>query len=140
MDFKLELLLVPVSDVDRAKSFYTEKLGFVLDVDTSPSEDIRVVQVTPPGSACSIGFGQGITEAAPGSLQGPHLIVSDIVAARDELAERDVGISEIRHIEAGEWVSGPDPGRSDYSSFADFRDPDGNLWVLQEVGRGRPEA
>jgi catechol 2,3-dioxygenase-like lactoylglutathione lyase family enzyme len=140
VDYKLELVLLPVSDVDRSKSFYTKQLGFNLDVDTSPGPGIRVVQVTPSGSACSIGFGEGITDAAPGSLQGPHLVVSDIVAARDELTERGVDISEIRHIESGEWVSGPDPQRSDYSSFADFRDPDGNLWVLQEVRREQLDA
>jgi catechol 2,3-dioxygenase-like lactoylglutathione lyase family enzyme len=126
--------------VDRSKSFYTEQLGFGLDVDTSPGEGIRVVQVTPPGSACSIGFGEGITEAAPGSFQGPHLVVSDIVAARDELSQRDVDVSDIRHLENGQWASGPDSGCTDYSSFADFRDPDGNLWVLQEARRSQPEV
>jgi catechol 2,3-dioxygenase-like lactoylglutathione lyase family enzyme len=140
VDYKLELVLLPVSDVDRSKSFYTEQLGFNLDVDTSPGAGIRVVQVTPRGSACSIGFGEGITDAVPGSSQGPHLVVSDIVAARDELTGRGVDVSEIRHLESGEWVSGPDPQRSDYGSFADFRDPDGNLWVIQEVRREQREG
>ncbi len=135
MDYRLELVLIPVADVDRAKSFYTEKAGFNLDVDTSPTEDIRVVQMTPPGSACSIGVGTGITDAIPGSVRGLHLVVSDIEAARAELVDRGVEVSEIRHIESGEWVPGPDPERSNYASFADFTDPDGNVWVLQEVGR-----
>lgn len=132
MDYKLELVLVPVTDVDRAKAFYTERAGFDLDVDTSPTEDIRVVQMTPPGSACSIAIGRGITDATPGSVVGLHLVVTDIEAARAELGGRGVEVSEIRHIEGGEWVSGPDPQRSNYNSFADFRDPDGNVWVLQE--------
>jgi catechol 2,3-dioxygenase-like lactoylglutathione lyase family enzyme len=135
MDLKLELVLVPVSDVDRAKSFYTEQAGFNLDVDTTPGPGFRVVQVTPPGSACSIGFGTGITDAAPGSIRGMHLVVHDIVAARDELVERGVKVSEVRHMDAGEWKPGPDPQHGKYASFADFSDPDGNVWVLQEVRR-----
>jgi catechol 2,3-dioxygenase-like lactoylglutathione lyase family enzyme len=133
MDYKLELVLLPVSDVDRAKSFYTEKAGFNLDVDTSPTPEIRVVQMTPPGSACSITIGTGLTDATPGSVRGTHLVVTDIVAARSELAGRGVGVSEVRHIEEGEWTPGPDPARGRYASFADFADPDGNTWVLQEV-------
>ena len=133
MDFKLELVLIPVSDVDRAKSFYTEKAGFNLDVDTRVGDEMRVVQMTPPGSACSIGIGTGITDAAPGSVRGTHLVVSDILAARAELVERGVDISEVRHLESGTWVPGPDPERRDYQSFADFHDPDGNTWVLQQV-------
>jgi catechol 2,3-dioxygenase-like lactoylglutathione lyase family enzyme len=133
MDYKLELVLLPVSDVDRAKSFYTEKAGFNLDVDTSPTPDIRVVQMTPPGSACSITIGTGLTDAAPGSVRGTHLVVTDIVAAREELTGRGVEVSEVRHIEGGEWKPGPDPERRRYGSFADFADPDGNTWVLQEV-------
>jgi catechol 2,3-dioxygenase-like lactoylglutathione lyase family enzyme len=134
MDFKLELVLVPVSDVDRAKAFYVDKAGFNLDVDTSPAENFRVVQLTPPGSACSITIGKGVTKATPGSVEGLHLIVTDVVAARARLAERGVDISEIFHFEAGGQTPGPDPERSDYNSFADFRDPDGNRWLLQEVG------
>ena len=140
MDFKLELVLIPVSDVDRAKAFYTEKAGFTLDVDTSPSQEFRVVQMTPPGSACSVTIGKGITDATPGSVRGTHLIVSDIVAARAELVGRGVDLSEVRHLGSGGWVPGPDPERRPYGSFADFSDPDGNTWVLQEVKRGEPGA
>ena len=133
MDFKLELVLVPVSDVDRAKTFYMDKAGFNLDVDHHASDDFRVVQLTPPGSACSIAMGIGITKAEPGSVQGLHLVASDIVAARAELIERGVDVSEVRHMESTGWVPGPDPQHRDYNSFADFGDPDGNAWVLQEV-------
>lgn len=138
MDYRLELVLIPVSDVDRAKAFYTEKLGFSLDVDHQASEQFRVVQMTPPGSACSITIGTGITDAEPGSYRGTHLVVTDIVGAREELVARGLEVGEIRHFdrEAGEWKPGPDPGRGRYASFADFADPDGNTWVLQEV----PEA
>jgi catechol 2,3-dioxygenase-like lactoylglutathione lyase family enzyme len=142
MDYKLELVLIPVSDVDRAKAFYTEQVGFALDVDTTPTEGFRVVQLTPPGSACSITIGTGLTDAAPGSYRGTHLVVGDIEAARAELAGRGVEVSEIRHFDraAGEWKPGPDPSHADYNSFADFRDPDGNSWVLQEVRRAEPET
>jgi catechol 2,3-dioxygenase-like lactoylglutathione lyase family enzyme len=135
VDLRLELVLIPVSDVDRAKAFYTEKAGFSLDVDHQASEDFRVVQMTPPGSACSITIGVGLTDAAPGSYRGTHLVVTDIVAARDELAARGVEVSDVRHFdrETGEWKPGPDPARGRYASFADFADPDGNTWVLQEV-------
>jgi catechol 2,3-dioxygenase-like lactoylglutathione lyase family enzyme len=135
MDYRLELVLVPVSDVDRAKAFYTEKLGFSLDVDHQPSDAFRVVQMTPPGSACSITVGVGITDAEPGSYRGTHLVVTDIEAAREELAARGVDISEVRHFDrdAMEWRPGADPEHADYASFADFADPDGNTWVLQEV-------
>ena len=137
-DLKLELVLVPVSDIDRAKDFYTTKLGFSLDVDHAPSDEFRVVQMTPPGSACSITIGKGITDAEPGSYRGTHLVVSDIVAARDELVARGVDVGDVRHFdrERGEWQPGPDPGRAKYASFADFADPDGNTWVLQEVPQG----
>jgi catechol 2,3-dioxygenase-like lactoylglutathione lyase family enzyme len=134
MDFKLELVLIPVADVDRAKAFYAETAGFTLDVDHQPNDNFRVVQLTPPGSACSITFGKGITDAAPGSVRGTHLVVTDIAAARAELVERGVEVSEIRHLASGEWVPGPDPEHNDYESFADFSDPDGNTWVLQERG------
>jgi catechol 2,3-dioxygenase-like lactoylglutathione lyase family enzyme len=140
VDLKLELVLVPVSDVDRSKAFYTEKAGFNLDVDHRAGDDFRVVQMTPPGSACSISIGKGITKAAPGSVEGLHLVVSDIVGARAELAERGVDVSEVRHLESGAWVPGPNPERRDYESFADFRDPDGNTWVLQEVRRNERRA
>jgi catechol 2,3-dioxygenase-like lactoylglutathione lyase family enzyme len=140
MDLKLELVLIPVSDVDRAKSFYVDKLGFNLDVDHSPSDEFRVVQMTPPGSACSITVGKGITDAAPGSVRGTHLVVRDIEVVRGELLERGVDVSEIRHMESSGWVPGPDPERRDYGSFADFGDPDGNTWVLQERGRSERGA
>jgi catechol 2,3-dioxygenase-like lactoylglutathione lyase family enzyme len=140
MDFKLELVLIPVSDVDRAKSFYTEKAGFNLDVDHRAGDDFRVVQLTPPGSACSISIGKGITQAAPGSVQGLHLVVSDIDAARAELVERGVDVSEVQHFESGRPVPGPDPQRRDYGSFFFFSDPDGNSWAVQEVRRTEPQA
>jgi catechol 2,3-dioxygenase-like lactoylglutathione lyase family enzyme len=134
MDVKLELVLVPVSDVDRAKAFYVDQLGFDLLVDT-PVGEMRVVQVTPPGSACSIGFGTGLMDdVKPGSYRGGHLVVSDIVAERDQLIERGVHVEDVRHIVDGVWRPGPEPTRSDYMSFADLSDPDGNGWVLQEVG------
>jgi catechol 2,3-dioxygenase-like lactoylglutathione lyase family enzyme len=135
VDFKIELVLIPVSDVDRAKAFYVDKLGFNLDVDHQPSDEFRVVQMTPPGSACSITIGIGITDATPGSYRGTHLVVNDIEAARAELGGRGVDVSAIRHMGPGGWEPGPDPERRDYSSFADFSDPDGNTWILQEVGR-----
>jgi catechol 2,3-dioxygenase-like lactoylglutathione lyase family enzyme len=139
VDYKLELVLVPVSDVDRAKAFYTEKLGFNLDVDHAPSDDFRVVQMTPPGSACSITIGIGITSAGPGSYRGTHLVVKDIVAAREELVARGVEASDVRHFDRdkGGWQPGADPDHNDYASFADFADPDGNTWVLQEVPVGK---
>jgi catechol 2,3-dioxygenase-like lactoylglutathione lyase family enzyme len=139
VDFKLELVLIPVSDVDRSKTFYVEKAGFNLDVDHQPSDEFRVVQMTPPGSAASITIGIGITDAAPGSYRGTHLVVTDIEAARAELVGRGVDVSEIRHMGPGGWEPGPDPERRDFASFADFSDPDGNTWVLQER-RSQPGA
>jgi catechol 2,3-dioxygenase-like lactoylglutathione lyase family enzyme len=132
VDFKLELVLIPVSDVDRAKDFYVENAGFNLDVDHRASDAFRVVQLTPPGSACSITIGTGLTDAAPGSYRGTHLVVNDIEAARAELVGRGVEVSEIRHMSPEGWKPGPDPEHSDYNSFADFSDPDGNTWLLQE--------
>lgn len=140
MDWKLELVLIPVSDVNRAKSFYVETVGLNLDVDHAPNDEFRVVQMTPPGSACSITVGEGITDATPGSVRGTHLIVSDIEAARAELVERGVEVSDIRHMTESGWMPGPDPEHRDYGSFADFSDPDGNSWVLQEVRVGKPKA
>jgi catechol 2,3-dioxygenase-like lactoylglutathione lyase family enzyme len=137
MDMKLELVLLPVSDVDAAKAFYTEQVGFDLDVDHQPSDDFRVVQMTPPGSACSVTIGIGLTGAEPGSYRGMHLVVTDIEAARAELVERGVEVSEIRHMGSDGWVPGADPEHRDYASFADFSDPDGNSWVLQEVRVGK---
>ena len=134
MKWQLELVLLPVSDVDRAKAFYTEQLGFTLDVDHRAGPDFRVVQLTPVGSACSISVGVGITDAEPGSIRGLHLVVPDVVAARAELVGRGVSVSEVRHMTAAGWADGPDPSHADYGSFADFSDPDGNTWVLQERG------
>lgn len=140
MDMKLEVLVVPVSDVDRAKAFYT-MMGWRLDADFVIDEKFRVVQVTPPGSECSIIFGSGVTTAVPGSVQGLHLVVFDIVAARAELADRGIEISEVFHDAGGIFhragddgrVTGADPERGSYGSFAAFSDPDGNGWLLQEV-------
>ena len=140
MDFKLELVLIPVADVDRAKEFYVEKCGFKLDVDHQPNEQFRVVQITPPGSACSLTIGIGITSVEPGSYRGTHLVVTDIEAARAELGGRGVEVSEIRHMGANGWELGRDPEGRDYNSFADFSDPDGNTWVLQEAVRGKQQA
>lgn len=145
MDLKLEVLVVPVSDVDAAKRFY-ESLGFRLDIDHVASDDFRVAQLTPPGSETSIIIGTGITTAPPGSLQGLHLVVSDIVETREGLASRGVEISEVFHDAGGVFhhageahrKSGPDPQRGDYGSFAAFSDPDGNGWVLQEVKTRAP--
>jgi catechol 2,3-dioxygenase-like lactoylglutathione lyase family enzyme len=137
MDMKLELVLLPVTDVDRAKAFYTDQVGFNLDVDHQASDVFRVVQMTPLGSGCSITIGTGITDAAPGSVRGTHLVVSDIEAVRAELVGRGVDVSGIRHLGSGGWEPGPHPERRDYESFADFFDPDGNTWVLQEK-RGEP--
>lgn len=137
MDLKLELIVVPVSDVDRAKAFYIEKTGFRLDVDHSAGEDFRVVQLTPPGSACAIAL---MRNAAPGSLQGLHLVVSDIDAARAELIARGTEVGEVFHFGPEGQTPGPDPQRGDYNSFAAFTDPDGNGWLLQEVKRTEPAA
>jgi catechol 2,3-dioxygenase-like lactoylglutathione lyase family enzyme len=133
MDWKLELVIIPVADVDRAKAFYSEKLRFNVDVDHEAGDAFRVVQLTPPGSACSISVGKGLTQATPGSVQGLHLVVSDIEVAHAELADRGVGVGEIFHFEQGKQMPGPDPQRQDYGSFLSFGDPDGNSWVVQEV-------
>jgi catechol 2,3-dioxygenase-like lactoylglutathione lyase family enzyme len=134
MDWKLELVVIPVADIDRAKDFYIGKAGFRLDVDHSAGEDFRVVQLTPPGSACSITLMRN-TEV-PGSVRGLHLVVPDIEAAHAELAGRGMAVSEIFHFEAGQQLPGPDPARGDYNSFLSFSDPDGTGWMVQEVGRG----
>jgi predicted enzyme related to lactoylglutathione lyase len=134
MEWKLELVLVPVSEIDRAKAFYTEQAGFHLDVDHRAGDDFRVVQLTPPGSACSISLLKP-SPAAPGSVQGLHLVVSDIEAARAELVKRGVDVSDLFHFESGGQLPGPDPERSDYGSFFSFSDPDGNGWLVQEVRR-----
>jgi catechol 2,3-dioxygenase-like lactoylglutathione lyase family enzyme len=136
MKYRLELVLLPVSDVDKAKTFYTENLGFTLDVDHRAGDAFRVVQLTPPGSACSISFGIGITDATPGTVRGLHLVVTDVEAARAELVGRGVAVSEIRHMTPEGFQPGVDPAHADFNSFADFADPDGNTWVLQERGHG----
>lgn len=134
VDMKLEAIVIPVSDVDRAKRFYGG-LGWRLDADFVVGDAFRGIQFTPPGSACSIQFGIGITSAVPGTVSGNYLVVSDIVAARAELAGRGVAVSEVFHrVGPGTpAISGPDPARRSYSSFATFSDPDGNSWLLQEV-------
>ena len=133
MDWKLELVVIPVADVDRAKAFYIDKAGFRLDVDHSAGEDFRVVQLTPPGSACSITLMRNAE--VPGSVRGLHLVVPDIEAAHAELAGRGMGVSEVFHFEAGQQLPGPDPAHSDYNSFLSFSDPDGTGWLVQEVRR-----
>jgi catechol 2,3-dioxygenase-like lactoylglutathione lyase family enzyme len=133
VDFKLELVVVPVSDVDRAKEFYTDRAGFTLDVDHRAGESFRVVQLTPPGSACSITIGTGLTSATPGSYQGLHLVVTDIEAARAELVERGAEVSEPFHFGAEGQTAGLHPERADYGTYLSFSDPDGNGWLVQEV-------
>ena len=133
MEWKLEVVVVPVADVDRAKRFYGEGCGFVVDLDTRFSDRFRVVQLTPPGSACSISIGTGLTDSPPGSLQGVQLVVSDIDAARATLVERGVATSDIFHFEDGVRRDGP--GGS-WNSFLSFSDPDGNGWVVQERPAG----
>jgi catechol 2,3-dioxygenase-like lactoylglutathione lyase family enzyme len=145
MDMKLEVVVVPVADVDRAKYFY-ESLGFRLDIDYVGVDEFRVVQLTPPGSEASIIVGNGVTSVAPGSVQGLHLVVTDIEAARDYLVDRGVDVSEVFHDSGGVFhhggddqrVSGPHPERYDYASYASFTDPDGNGWVLREVRQRAP--
>ena len=135
MDYTLELVVVPVSDVDRAKDFYINKAGFELIVDTSAGPDFRVVQLVPPGSACAIAIGTGIGSMPPGSLHGLHLVVSDIEAAREELAGRGVELSDTFHYGKDGQTPGRDPERNSYSTFMPFQDPDGNTWLVQEVTR-----
>jgi len=135
----IEVIMVPVTDVERALRFYVDRVGFALDVDYSPNGAFRVVQLTPPGSGCPIQIGKGLTDAAPGSLRNTFLVVTDIEAARSRLLEHGVEVGAIRHkTPIGAWdggfAPGLDPKRGDYASFADFSDPDGNRWVLQERG------
>jgi catechol 2,3-dioxygenase-like lactoylglutathione lyase family enzyme len=142
VDLKLEVVVLPVSDVDRSKRFY-EGLGWRVDADFKGAGDWRGVQVTPPGSPCSIHFGKGITTAAPGSVQNTYLVVSDLAAARAELLARGANVSEIFHFAGfgGPRVAGPNPEGRSYANLATFSDPDGNSWLLQEIktrlpGRG----
>jgi catechol 2,3-dioxygenase-like lactoylglutathione lyase family enzyme len=139
MTLSIEVITLPVSNVERALRFYVDQIGFALDVDYSPNETFRVVQLTPPGSSCSIQIGRGLTDTRAGSLRNIYLVVADLEAARSHLLERGVDVSAIRHkapIDAwnGGFAPGIDPARKDYASFADFSDPDGNSWVLQERG------
>ncbi len=133
MDWKLEVVPVPVTDVDRAKSFYSEQVGFVVDLDTRIGDEMRLVQLTPPGSGCSIHLSTGILNMSPGVLEGLQLVVSDIESARAELVKRGVEVSPVQHMDEGVWVEGRG---GDWNSFVFFSDPDGNDWVLQE----RPAA
>lgn len=144
VDMKFEIVVLPVSDIDRAKEFYT-KLGWRLDADFANGDEFRVLQFTPPGSSCSVIFGRNVTPAAPGSAQGLYLIVSDIEAARTELQGRGIDVSDIFHSDGGytgadekylfgsRRISGPDPEHRSYRSFASFNDPDGNGWLFQEL-------
>jgi catechol 2,3-dioxygenase-like lactoylglutathione lyase family enzyme len=136
-EFRLEVIALPVSDVDRSKAFY-EGLGWRLDIDFEPTPGIRVVQFTPTGSGCSFSFGEGFIKAEPGSVERLEMAVHDIEAARDELIGHGVEVGEIYHLGEGGFVSGPDPDRSSYNSYADFSDPDGNGWVLQEITERLP--
>jgi len=131
MDMKLEVVVVPVSDVDRAKEFYAEKCGFNVDVDDTPNPAFRIVQLTPPGSGCSVTIGTGLAHMEPGSLNGLQLTVDDVEKARTELTERGVDVIPIRPVdtEKGEWVDGPG---GPWNSFVFFNDPDGNGWTIQE--------
>ena len=129
MDWKLEVVVVPVTDIDRAKHFYGERVGFVVDHDTRINDEMRVVQLTPPGSGCSIVIGTGIADMEPGSLKGVQLVVTDIAAAHAALAENGVEVSKIQHYEGADLVDGPG---GDWNSFIFFSDPDGNAWAVQQ--------
>ncbi|MFC4949988.1 VOC family protein [Pseudonocardia sp. GCM10023141] len=139
MDYRIEVLTLPVRDADRALRFHTEQLGFALDVDYRPHSGFRVAQLTPAGSACSVQLGIGLTAAAPGSARATYLVVADIEAAHRELGERGVAVGPIRHkasVEGwqGDHAAGVDPLRRDYASSFDLADPDGNTWTVQERG------
>jgi len=129
MEYRLEVVVVPVSDVDRAKQFYSEQVGFVVDVDHAPNEHFRVVQMTPPGSGCSVTIGKGLAEMAAGSLKGLQLSVGDIEAARADLLSRGVPVSTIKHHDGSGFAEGPG---GDWNSFIFFDDPDGNSWAVQQ--------
>jgi catechol 2,3-dioxygenase-like lactoylglutathione lyase family enzyme len=151
MDLKLEAIIIPVADVDRAKKFYEESLGFRVDVDYRAAtyekalgfrhrgeESYRIVQLTPPGSECSIQIGKGLTQATPGTYQGLYLITSDLEATRAELVNRGVEVSEPFHFGPQGQTPGLDPQRASYNSFASFSDPDGNGWLIQEIKQRAP--
>jgi catechol 2,3-dioxygenase-like lactoylglutathione lyase family enzyme len=147
VDMMLEVVVIPVADVDRAKSFY-RAIGFREDLDYASGDDFRVVQFTPPGSAASIVFGVGITDRAPGSVRGLQLVVPDIAAARAQLIAQGADVTDVFHDIGGVFyhqsaayeIPGPDPDRRDYRSFARFSDPDGNGWVVQEISRRGRES
>src|SRR5262245_6480865 len=142
VQMKLEVVVIPVTDIDRAKRFYGG-LGWRLDADVAAGDEFRVVQFTPPGSQASIHFGKGVTSAAPGSAQNLYLVVSDIEAARAELVGHGVDVSELLHRTRHGFINGPDPERRTYNTYASFSDPDGNRWLLQEITSrlpGRVEA
>ncbi|GHJ43770.1 hypothetical protein Cs7R123_11120 [Catellatospora sp. TT07R-123] len=151
MDLKFEAVVIPVSDVDRAKAFYGEKLGWREDIDFSAptfgeavgfrnpgADSYRIVQFTPPGSACSIHIGKGVSAAQPGSFKGMHLVTSDIVATREDLVSRGVEAGEPFHFGPEGRIPGLEPARADYSSYLTFDDPDGNTWVVQEIVKRLP--
>ncbi|HEX6302168.1 MAG TPA: VOC family protein [Acidimicrobiia bacterium] len=135
VDMRLEVVILPVSDVDRARAFY-EQAGFHLDVDHQANDQFRVVQFTPPGSPCSVTFGIGLGEVPASPLKGIHLCVADIEEAVAELSNRGIETEPIRHMGPDGWADGPDPERRKYGSYSGFVDPDGNGWILQEVGPG----
>jgi catechol 2,3-dioxygenase-like lactoylglutathione lyase family enzyme len=138
-EWRLEVVAIPVADVDRAKDFYVNRLGWRLDADFNINENTWLVQVTPPGSPCSVHFGKGVTAAAPGSIDHTFLVVSDIEAARAELVGRGVEVSELFHMLPGEEPKpGLDPRRGTYGSYATFNDPDGNQWLIQEISTRLP--
>jgi catechol 2,3-dioxygenase-like lactoylglutathione lyase family enzyme len=139
MDYKIEVITVPVRDVERSLKFYTDQCGFHVDVDYSPNDTFRVVQLTPPGSACSVQLGLGLTDDEPGTCHNVLLAVSDLEAATLELIGRGINVENVRHKSPvqdwqGDTTAGQDPERRDYASFATFADPDGNTWTLQEIG------
>jgi predicted enzyme related to lactoylglutathione lyase len=138
MDWKIEVIVVPVTDIDRAKAFYSEQLGFHVDVDDSPSPEVRIVQMTPPGSGCSVTIGKGMgVDMAPGTLKGVQICVADIDAARAELVERGVDVTPVRHVGPNGWEDGKG---GDWNAFFFFDDPDGNGWAVQESPTMRAQA
>jgi catechol 2,3-dioxygenase-like lactoylglutathione lyase family enzyme len=142
MNYEIQVITLPVSDVDRARTFYTERAGFRLDVDYAPNAGYRVVQLSPPGSPCAIQFGVGLTDAPPGSARTTYLVVNDLSAAHQQLHDRGVPVSDITHKPSiddwqGDWAKGIDPQRRDYASVAHFADPDANTWIVQEIGYQR---
>ncbi len=134
IDHRLELVVLPVADPDRSKRFYRDVMGWHVDVDHAPGPEFRIVQVTPPGSTCSVSFGIGLADGLPepGSYRGLHLVVTDVVTARDQLVGRGADVSPVRHHDGTGWADGPHPDRADFATYADLADPDGNTWVLQE--------